>query len=680
MSLMSEVYRNTVEGSLDASASSSLPPMPQGYQPECQLDSANTASTLHQDSPKNNPALTTVPPEIIQLIVSYLDKKELVTAMTLNWTWANLAAPKLWEEVMFTANNTRVVFFITKSVAPPPLADSQRSLYSSLSHPESASLDLPPLLMTIPNRPSSEALPPAIKRRNSYPWPTLLPYHSMVQKLDVSLSSADMIQDLIDIIPCCTELRRFSIHSAIPTEDLMIKGMIAGAANDVDDPLNDLQLRPSASAASLSSASQSFQVSGSRRRRLLNPNNADASAAAGLQDEDDVTFMAAAASQSGILLGLLANSCPKLERVSFSGFHPISVLGAPTDLRPKPQKFDLKTYQDERVIPIRDFIPRPSSLSPITTAEPKMATCYSGTELPPLPPIPGANKAAPHCPPTPTSNTHINSLKQSRIHSVQFVNCTLPPQYLLTMIQHSLPNLTEINLMQCWQGKPLQASFLQSLAKICPGLKAISFHATQSHRRVITSEHILQLLRSLEGKDAKEEGDRGLSGGSGLGGHSLADFPLGMFSHSSSITASSTTATYGSGSNNSSQTCSSSDMIPLPSISATSSLSSFQTNGMDPWQQQQQVQHYSSQEEGGGAGYPSDLESFKVMFTHSILDAAIVQELSDHRRHPKLTTIEFGSEDSFDVGIDLVQKLQSLRPEISARWIDYGDTGEDRED
>lgn len=675
---MSEVCRNTVGGPLDTSASTSLPPMARGYQPECQLDSINTASTL-QDSPKKPPALNTVPPEIIQLIVNYLDKKELVTAVTLNWTWANLAAPKLWEEIVFTANNTRVVFLITKSVVPPPPVDSQRSLYSSLSHPSSV---LPPLLMNTPDHPSPEALPPVIKRRNSYPWPTLLPYHSMVQKLDVSLSSADMIQDLIDIIPCCTELRRFSIHSAIPTKDLMIKGIIAGAANDVDDSLDELQLRPLASAASLSSlASQSSQVPGTRRRRLslsLNSNNTNANAAAGLQDEDDVTFIAATASQSGILLGLLANSCPKLEKVSFSGFHPISVLGAPTDLRPKPQRFDLKSYQDKGVIPIRDPTPRPPSFLSMTTAEPTMATCSSGAELPPLPPIPGADRAAPHCPPTP-SNTHISSLTQSRIHSVQFVNCTLPPQYLLSMIQHSLPNLTEINLMQCWQGNPLQASFLQSLARICPGLKAISLHATQSHRGAITSEHILQLLRSLEGKDAKDERDKGFSGGSGLGGHSLTDFPLRMLSHSSYITASSTSATYGSGSSNNSQSTSSSDMIPLPSNSATSSSSSFQTNGMDPWQQQQQAQHYPPQE-GGGAGYPSDLESFKVTFTHSILDAEIVQELSDHSRHPKLTTVEFGSEDAFDVGMDLLQKLQLLRPEISARWIDYGDTGEDRED
>ncbi|KFH72749.1 hypothetical protein MVEG_03038 [Podila verticillata NRRL 6337] len=676
MSFMSEVCRNTAGGPLDTLASSSLPSMAQGYQPECQLDSVNTTSTLHQDSPKNNPALTTVPPEIIQLIVNYLDKKELVTAVTLNWTWANLAAPKLWEEIMFTANNTRVVFLITKSVAPPPLVDSQRSLYSSLLHPSS---DLP---MITPDHPSPEALPPVIRRRNSYPWPTLLPYHSMVQKLNVSLSSADMIQDLIDIIPCCTELRQFSIHSAIPTEDLMIKGMIAGAVNDIDDPLNELQLRPSASAASLSSlASQSSQVSGTRRCRLsrsLNSKNTNANAAAGLQNEDDITFMAATASQSGIVLGLLANSCPKLEKVTFSGFHPISVLGAPTDLRPTPQRFDLKSYQDEGVIPIRDSTPRPPSFLSMTTAEPTMATCYSGAELPPLPPIPEANRTTPHCPPTP-SNTHISSLTQSQIHSVQFVNCTLPPQYLLAMIQHSLPSLTEINLMQCWQGNPLQAGFLQSLAKICPSLKAISLHATQSHRGVITSEHILQLLRSLEGKDAKDERDKGFSGGSGYGGHSTTDFPLGMFGHSSYLTASSTSATHGFGSSNSSQSSSSSDTVPLPSGSATSSSSSFQTNGIDTWQQQQQVQHYPPQE-GGGAGYPSDLESFKVTFTHSILDAAIVQELSDRSRHPKLTTVEFGSEDAFDVGMDLVQKLQSLRPEISALWIDYGDTGEDRED
>ncbi|KAG0028919.1 hypothetical protein BGZ82_008207 [Podila clonocystis] len=680
MNFMPEACRNAAGGPLETSASSSLPPMPPKqlllHQPDFLSDRINSDSVFQQDPTKINPALSAVPPEIIQLIINYLGKKELVTVMTLNWTWANIVAPKLWEEVGFTANKNRVVFLITKSVIALSPADSQWSLQSStvstLMHPQSATSDSLPLAMVTPDHPYSEAMPPpTIKRRNSYPWPTLLPYHSMVQKLNVSLSSAEMVQDLIDMIPCCTELRQFSIHSAIPTEDLMIKGMIAGATNDIDDPVNEQRLRPSASAASLSSlASQSSQATGTRRRRLsvsVNPNNTNAGAIAILQDEDDVTFAAATTSQSGILLSLLANSCPKLEKISFSGFHPMSVLGAPTDLRPKPQRFDLKSYQDDSATPIRGSTPRPPSFLSMTTATPATATC------PPLSLVPGVNTAVPHGPLTPTLNTHISSLKQSPIHSIQFVNCTLPPQYLLAMIQHSLPNLIEINLMQCWPGNPLQANFLQTLAKISPGLKAISFHATQSHRGVVTSEHILRLLRSLEGKDAKNEKEKGFSGGE----HSLADFPLEAVNHSSYTIASSTTTVYGSGSSNGSQTSSSPDMIPPPSISSASSSSSLQANGMDLWQQQQQFQQHQPQMEGG---YPSDLESFKVTFTHSILDAAIMQELGDRKRHPKLTTVEFGSEDAFDVGIDLVQKLLSLRPEISARWIDYGDTGEDRED
>lgn len=687
MNFMPESCRNAVGGLLDTLASSSLPPMPpKQQQSEFQSDSVSSACVFQQDHTKNNPALNTVPPEIIQLIVDYLDKKELIAVMTLNWTWANMAALKLWEEVRFTANNNRVVFLITKSVAPPSLPDSSRCLQSStvpsLSHLDSAALDSLPLMVITSDHPSSEAMsPPIIKRRNSYPWPTLLPYHSMIQRLDVSLSSAEMVQDLIDIIPCCTELRQFSIHSAIPTEDLMIKGIIAGATNDIDNPLDEQRLRLSVSAASLSSLTfQSSQASAAHQRRLslsASPNNTNVSATAELQDEDDVTFMAATTSQSGKLLSLVANSCPKLEKISFLGFHPISVLGAPTDLRPKPQRFDLKSYQDETVTPIRGSTPRPLSFLSMSTVAPTTATyCSSRAELPPLPRVPGVNMVMPHGPLTPKSNTYISSATQSQIHFIQFVNCTLPPQYLLTMIQHSLPNLTQINLMQCWPGKPLQASFLQTLAKISPGLKAISFHATQSHRDVITSEHILRLLRSLEGKDTKNEKDKGFSGGE----HSLANFPLGAFNHSSYITASSTAATYGSGSSNSSQTIPSLNMLPLPSVSSASSSSNLQTNGMHPWQQQQQFQQYQPQEEEGSAGYPSDLESFKVIFTHSILDAAIVQELADRRRHPKLTTVEFGSEDVFDMGMDLVQRLLSLRPEISARWIDYSDTGEDRED
>ncbi|KAF9429657.1 hypothetical protein BGZ94_009934 [Podila epigama] len=729
MNFMAGYTKSAVGGPLDTSATSDLPPLPSlqlysqpPYQQQQQQQQQQRPQPDQQEqqlgqqqSHRNSPVMTTVPPEIIRIIVNYLDKKELITVLTLNWTWANWAAPKLWEEVNFAANNNRIVFLITKSVAPPSPGDSHSSIqsssiFSTSSGSSYAAQDSPPLTMVTPDHKVAATTStltiattatttlqpqPFMKRRNSYPWPTLLPYHSMIQKLNVSLSSADMIQDLIDIIPCCTELRRFSIRSAIPTEDLMIKGMIASAVTDCEDSLHETAslLRPSESATSLSSlASQSSVSAGSRCPRhshvqslALDPYNSGPGAMAGLHAEDDTTIMASSTSQSGLLLKLLASSCPKLEHISFSGFHPISVLGAPTDLKPRPQRFDLRSSQDEYATPVRGSTPRPPSLLPMTAVMPAMVPSpivgNTTAELPPIAPCPGLNHAVATVGSYESTSssfgpaTTVGPPVQSRITSIQCVNCTIPPQYLLTMIQHALPNLTEINLLQCWQGNPLHSSFLQSLSKINPGLKAISLHATQSHRGMVTSEDVLRLLKSLEGRGGK---NKGYSGGLS----SLADFPLGTFSHSSYTTASSTAATHGSGgsgagSSASSQSSSLSDMMPLPSIPSTPSSSSLLTNHLTdyPMQQQQNL---------GDDAYvvrnPSDLESFKVAFTHSILDAAIVHELSNRRRHPKLRVVEFGSDDAFDAGIDLLKKLQSLRPEISAQWIDYGDTGEDRED
>ncbi|KAF9585099.1 hypothetical protein BGW38_003899 [Lunasporangiospora selenospora] len=77
----------------------------------------------------------------------------------------------------------------------------------------------------------------------------------------------------------------------------------------------------------------------------------------------------------------------------------------------------------------------------------------------------------------------------------------------------------------------------------------------------------------------------------------------------------------------------------------------------------------------------SDLESVRVWFTHSILDEAIVKELSDRERHPRLQEVEFGSEDVFDVGEILVARLAEVRPELKfCCWVSHGDEGNERED
>ncbi|KAF9962741.1 hypothetical protein BGZ70_007933 [Mortierella alpina] len=639
----------------------------------------------------------TVPPEIIQLIIDYLDNRDLVKVLTLNWTWAQLVAPKLWHEVRYTANQNRIFFLITKSVSPPS-ADCQST------HTPSGRTSSPQTTVGSSYQSGEPPNPPpAPKRRNSYPWPTLLPYHSMVQSLHVSLSSADMVQDLLDMIPCCNELRSFAIQSAIPTEDLLIRGAIASACNDLLDPLGpsgaSSALHGSASSASLASLASQCSQSGrhqySHSHSLsLDPYNRTTTPTAGLQQEDDETIMASSTSQSGVMLSVLANSCPKLESIWFSGFHPISVLGGPTDLRPKPPRFDLQSY------------------------------CHKNAQLPPIPPVPGANAAAAACNAS-TANNHNDTTSstpnpamsmqviQSGIRSLHFVNCTLPPQYLMTMIQHSLPNLEELHLTQCWRGNPLQGSLLNSLAKICPGLKNLTLHATQSHRGIVTSEHILRLLEGLEGgticspeiKSSRPSGPGSRSGsgsgsGSGLGegrggGNvgSLADFPLGTFGKTSYTAASvsSAGATIGSSSVSNSNSSSSSALVTLPSsASSTSDMTasigadqhhSHHPYGSHPYQQQQEYEQEQGDSLARSAPRPaSDLESLSVWFTHSILNQAIAAELCDRERHPKLRSVEFGSDDAFDVGEDLTRVLGERRPELSVHWVHYGDTGDDRDD
>ncbi|KAF9570314.1 hypothetical protein EC968_001979 [Mortierella alpina] len=674
----------------------------------------------------------TVPPEIIQLIIDYLDSRDLFKVLTLNWTWAQLVAPKLWHEVRYTANLNRIVFLITKSV-PPPSADCQ-----STHTPSLRTVDSHTTAGSSSQAGESTDPPSAPKRRNSYPWPTLLPYHSMVHSLHVSLSSADMIQDLLDMIPCCTELRSFSIQSAIPTEDLLIRGAIASACNELLDPLGPTgassALHGSASSTSLASLASQCSQSGrhqySHSHSLsLDPYNRTTTPTAGLQQEDDETIMASSTSQSGIMLSLLANSCPKLESIWFSGFHPISVLGGPTDLRPKPPRLDLQSCCHDQLSGKEPPIIRPPSFLPPTST--------NNTQLPPMSPVPGANAAAAACnaaatpdnsndmtvsPPKPAGGMQVI---QSGIRSLHFVNCTLPPQYLMTMIQHSLPNLTELYLTQCWQGNPLQGALLNSLAKICPGLKKLTLHATQSHRGIVTPEHILRLLEGLEGRaecssEAKSSlplrsgtgAAVGLGSGAGSGSGSaagrggrgdvgsLADFPLGAFQKTSHTTASvsSTGATIGSSSISNSNSSSSSALMTLPSSAssisdATASISADQYHGhysyeshLDLQQQQQQLQHQEHEQEHqdqlvmNGPRSASDLESLSIWFTHSILNEAIAAELSNRERHPRLRSVEFGSEDAFDVGEDLTRSLGERRPELSAHWVHYGDMGDDRDD
>ncbi|KAF8936958.1 hypothetical protein EDD21DRAFT_373130 [Dissophora ornata] len=671
----------------------------------------------------------TVPPEIIQLIVNYLDNRDLTKVLTLNWTWAQIVAPKIWQEVHFTAKASRIVFLITRSVLPLPEGAMEQSI--AVAGENSANSVAPNTTRMVGANNGITGLSPTLDqttevqkdrpmpaaRRNSYPWPTLLPYHSMIHSLHVSLSSIDMIRDLLEIIPCCSELRSFSIQSAIPTGDLLIQGAIASSCNDVDimEPPgdgNNLSSVPAplmhTSASSASSPASRHQHSHSHSVHI-NPYNRLPNARAGLQDADEETVMASTTLQSSRLLTLLANSCPKLEKLWFSGFHPVSVLGAPTDLRPRLPKFDVKGFNEQRQQGVSDHrqweerkeagsmgVEPPvaaetvlgggaSSLNATTSAQLPPTFYVSNTAAPPIPAV-----TVTTVPPVPIKSY---LTPQSKIHSLQFVDSTLSPQYLLAMIQHSLPHLKSLHLTQCWQGNPLQTGVLDSVGKICPGLKELTLHATQSHRTAVSSEDVLRLLKRLESvpKEEREEGATGrlgndlgsLSGNSGAG--ALADFPSGAFTKSSYMTdapsISSTAATVGSSTMSSSNSSSSSALVTLSSSASASSNSDINAAVGNNLQHSLQQLHRQQQSLSDAPEYPSALESISIWFPHSILDEAITAELANRKRHPKLKRVEFGSEDTFDVGEDYIRNLQMQRPELEVcTWVGYGDTGEDRED
>lgn len=669
-------------------------------------------------------AASTVPPELIHLIVDYLDNRDLVKVLTLSWTWANIVAPKLWQDVSYTSAASWIVFLITKSVPPPspsqsfteaaaaattkPGANAPRTTAGTTASSPSWQAGASSQDPSTPDHPTP--------RRNSYPWPTLLPYHSMVHSLHVSLSSRDMVKDLLDVIPCCTELRSFSIQCAIPTEDLLMRGAVASACNDLVDPLRGSHLHTSSSTSSLSSTastasssqpwySQSSHIEHSHTFSLaMDPSYRTMIPKAGIQETDEETIMASSASQSGRLFKLLANSCPKLEKVWVSGFQPVSVLGAPTDLRPRArldarhgiQSSGLKTTTLQEAGSFKTTLEHSRPTKEHTASASKIVT-----QLPPIPPVPGMNTAvASTFLPSKTAGpmTASSQSLHSGIRSLQFVNCTLPPQYLIMMIQHSLPTLTALHLTQCWYGQPLQAGFLDTLGKTCPGLKELTLHATQSHRGAVTSGDVSKLLKRLEA---------GTSDTTTQGGD-LTDFPLGALARKNYGTPSisSTAATTGSSSTMSnSYSSTSSALATLPSsVSSTSSLhfdnssiNSSTGGGIGPYYQSQllassqsvngeQEQGHDDQDNDDDMSYSSlrrasALESISVWFPHSVLDSEIIAELADKERHPKLKRVNFGSDDSFAQGYQLMRSLHQQRPELSVcSWVEYGDTGEDRED
>ncbi|KAF9198451.1 hypothetical protein BGZ49_000736 [Haplosporangium sp. Z 27] len=603
---------------------------------------------------------TTMPPEIIQLIVNYLDKRDLVKVVALNWTWAQIIAPILWQDVTFTASSNRIVFLITKSVAPSNY--SAQTKPTTITTPATNTNDLvTSQSKDSPLGESSYSLSgnrPIPKRRSSYPWPTLLPYHFMVRSLMVYLSSPGMIQDLLDIIPCCTELRSFSVMSSIPTEAFLSRGVAASAYNDSLDPLNgpsgssSLELNPqrihsstSPTSSHLHSSQHSSRLHHSHRQSLsIDPYNLTTAPSAVLQGEDEDTISVPTTSQSRNLLKLLAYSCPKLEKLWFSGFHPISVLGKPTDLRPSTTRFDGNQVD-------RSYTGQASTMDfrPPVVGE-AIETRSSGSEVNGEPSLNRTFNVSP----VPIASAQV----QSSIHSLQFVSCTVPPQYLLTMIQYSLPNLKTLSLTQCWQKNPLDESFLVSLAKICPGLRSISLHSTQSHKESVSSAQLLNLLQNMESRDGKKSQD-GLEEGKGVEKASITDFPLGTFTSSkyrnSTPSISSTAATIGSSS---------------VSISSSNSSSSFT-----------QQQHQEMTSSHTTLSTASALESISVWFTHSILNEAITSELANRKRHPNLKYVDFGSEESYDIGEDCIRTLRQQRPELKVcTWVTYGDTCEDRDD
>ncbi|KAF9915157.1 hypothetical protein BX616_006781 [Lobosporangium transversale] len=683
----------------------------------------------------------TVPPEIIHLIVNYLDNKDLVKVITLNWTWAHIAAAKLWQEVHFTVNAHRIVFLITKSI--PPLVPTDELLQLSSGETSSSiassspSADLSsssPPAGCLSSMDSSENQAPS--RRNSYPWPTLLPYHSMVQSLKVSLSSTDMIQDLMEIIPCCSELRSFSIQSAVPTEDLLMRGVIASACNDFIDPLHEI--RTSVSPASIAKQFSHAAIPPSRQHHThvhtlsVDPYNLTTAPRAGLRATDDETIMASTTSQSGILFKLLAKSCPKLEKLWFSGFHPVSVLGAPTDLRSRPANnfdaildYDLGKLSSSPHMHVNGgaehagtsmaFVQPPIAATSNddghhTVPYAANSTCSTTTNPSTTSIHPSwTNTGSSAIPPLPTF-TRSNICGQSMINILQFVDCTLPSQYLLTMIQHSLPNLTALHLTQCWPKGPINGSFLVSLAKICPGLRDITLHATQSHRAVVSSEHVLQMLKGLEDGQIRrtaeieasvlgpitsagyrpysrlngEDASVGSSAGVNAGAVSLAEFPLGALSGSkyNTLSISSTAATASSLSMPSSNSSSSSALANLPSSTFPPAESKYNGGDIRTDSQDQPVDIYGSLRSLDSLPQiASALESVSIWFTHSILDQAITDELANSERHPKLIRVVFGSEDTFDSGEECIKQLRQRRPELAiCSWVGYGDAGEDNYD
>ncbi|KAG0046141.1 hypothetical protein BGZ83_008663 [Gryganskiella cystojenkinii] len=679
MNVISNLIQNTTGVAIHSNAPPSILPQPQQASPlQFQRTTVSPLPPLQATNSNISPGITTVPPEIIHLIVNYLDNRELVKVITLNWTWAHICAAKLWQEVRYSASNShRIVFLITKSVPTNP-KEVTTELLSNLDRAAATSLaDQGPTSSATTSTGTDK--PPGLKRRNSYPWPTLLPYHAMIHALHVSLSSGDMIQDLLEIIPCCTELRSFSIQSAIPTEDLLLHGIVASACRDNMDSLDSSQgssgMHLSASSASIgTTASASSKASSGRRPHShsqslsLDPYNTTTAPRAGLEPTDDETIMASSTAQSGQLFQLLASSCPKLQKLWFSGFHPVSVLGAPTDLRPRPPKFDLKSYQNQarrkNGSSSEPQAPRPPSFLNLSTTGSSNATA----QLPPVPPVPGMNTAASSSTSTTTAQPTAASItlsqpfsttvqhtqhSQSGIYSIHFVNCTIPPQYLMAMAQHSLPNLTELHLTQCWQGNPLQGSFIRKLAKLCPGLRVIDFHATQSHRGLVRSGHILQLLQFLEGREKASSGAT-----------SIADFPLGTFRGTSS---------------------SSGWSLSSGAARSTSSALVQQSNSNNSHREDESedIDDSSADEEPAQTSVvrqPSNLESVSIWFTHSILDQAIVAELANKTRHPKLKHVEFGSEDAFDVGEDLARSLREQRPEVNVVWVNHADMGDDRDD
>ncbi|KAG0305919.1 hypothetical protein BGZ98_003285 [Dissophora globulifera] len=695
------------------------------------------ASLASGHSTHNTPGAGTVPPEIIQLIVNFLDNRDLVKVLTLNWTWAYIVASKLWQRIHFTAKDTQIVFLITHSVASltgsGQTAGTPVGTHSTITSAPTLSAITPMASSTVrsagvtgphgststnadtsstdsvgatslPNRPSKkfpETSHAPTPRRNSYPWPTLLPYHCMVHSLQVSLSSVNMVQDLLEVIPFCTELRTFSIQSTIPTEALLVRGVIAAACNDVMEPLCDTQSSSSASAnqmhtsaSSASLASQASSTSSSRthsstpghrqhshRHSLsMDPYNRLPVGRAGIQRPDDETIMASTTSQSGKLLSLLANSCPKLESLWMSGFHPVSVLGAPTDLRPKMPRFDVKGFHEEKQQSLNEYRQRKereqvdwtSSVPPLAAESDTNSSSASSVTT-------ATTSTSTTIPPAPIKGNHT---PQSNIQTLQFVNCTLPPQYLLTMIQHSLPNLQSLHLTQCWQGNPLQKGFLDTLGKVSPALREITLHATQSHRSAVSSDDVFKWLRSLEEiSEEEEEGSAGL----------MADYPLGTFSNTSytmttAPSISSTTSTEGSSTMSTSNLSSSSALATLSSSPLATASSDTHHGGTSTLQQSaQQLQQQRQQHELSSiptlARSASALEAISIWFTHSVLDQAITDELANRQRHPKLRRVEFGSEDAFDAGEDFIRSLLAQRPELEVCvWVGYGDTGEDRED